>query len=128
MATWTNEELEGIGNAEELEIASIGLDDKLGKPTTIWVVRVGDDLFVRPVNGRNGAWFRGTQARGAGRIEAGGLKKDVSFVDERDAGINEQVDATYRTKYRRYAANIVNTVLTPKAREATLKLVPQRAA
>ena len=36
-----------------------------------------------------------------------------------------RIDAAYRTKYRRYAANIVNSILTPQARSAAVKLVPR---
>ncbi len=125
MTRWTSEELNKIGTAEELQIASIRRDDTLRKPVTIWVVRLGDDLYVRSVNGRNGTWFRGTQVRHEGRIQAGGLEKDVTFVEEPDPDINEQIDAAYRSKYRRYAASIVNSILTPQARSATIKLVPR---
>jgi len=51
MTTWTNEELDKIGNAEELRIASMRSDRTLRKPLIIWVVRVGDDLYVRSVTG-----------------------------------------------------------------------------
>ncbi|HEU5201932.1 MAG TPA: DUF2255 family protein [Nitrospira sp.] len=125
MTTWTSDELNKIGNAEELQIASLRSDDTLRKPVTIWVVRVGDDLYVRSVNGRNSAWFRGTEVRQEGHIRAGGVDKDVTFVDETDPSVNEQIDAVYRTKYRRYAANIINSTLTPEARSATIKLVPR---
>ena len=125
MTTWTSEELDKIGRAEELQIASLRRDGTLRNPVTIWVVRVGDDLYVRPVNGRNAAWFRGTQARREGHIRAGGVDKDVSFVEEAEPGINDQIDDAYRTKYHRYAASIVNSVLTPQARAATIKLVPR---
>jgi hypothetical protein len=122
--TWTSDELTRIGNAEELEIESLRSDGTLRKPTTIWVVRVGDDLYVRPVNGRSGAWYRGTQERHEGHIQAGGVDKDVTFVGA-DPAINDQIDAAYRAKYRRYAASIVNSVLTPKSQAATIKLVPR---
>jgi hypothetical protein len=124
MTPWTNDELNKIGNAEELQIASLRRDGTLRNPVTIWVVRVGDDLYVRSVNGRGSGWFRGTQARHEGHIRAGGVDKDVTFVDETDPDINEQIDAAYRTKYRRYAASIINSTLTPEARAATIKLVP----
>ena len=52
MAGWTSDELNKIGAAEELEIATVRSDGTLRKPVTIWVVRVGDDLYVRSVNGR----------------------------------------------------------------------------
>ena len=63
MTTWTSDELNKIGRAEELQIASLRRDGTLQKPVIIWVVRVGDDLYVRPIHGRTSAWFRGTQAR-----------------------------------------------------------------
>ena len=125
MTIWTSDELTKIGNAEELQIASLRRDGTLRNPVTIWVVRLGDNLYIRPVNGRTSAWFRGTQVRHEGHIRAGGVDKDVAFVEEADPGINGQIDDAYRTKYRRYAASIVNSVLSPKARSATIKLVPR---
>jgi hypothetical protein len=35
-----------------------------------WVVRLGDDLYIRSVNGRTGTWFRGAQDRHEARIQA----------------------------------------------------------
>jgi hypothetical protein len=124
MTTWTSDELKKIGTAEELEIASLRRNDTMRNPVTIWVVRLGDDLFVRSVNGRTSAWFCGTRVRHEGHIEAGGVAKDVTFVDA-DPGINDKLDAAYRTKYRRYAASIINSIVTPKARSTTMKVVPR---
>ncbi len=123
MAGWTSDELDRIGTADELQIASLRRDGTLRNPVTIWVVRVGDDLYVRSVNGRAGAWFRGAQVRHEGHIRAGGVDRDVTFVDA-DPALNDQLDAAYRAKYRRYAANIVGSIVTPQAREATIRLVP----
>lgn len=126
MATWSHDELNMIVAADELEFASLRSDGTLRKPVTIWVVRVGDDLYVRSVNGRTAAWYRGTQVRHEGQIRAGGVEKDVTFEDVgADAGLEAQIDTAYRAKYRRYAANIVNSVLTQQARAATLKLMPR---
>ena len=102
MSAWTSDELKKIGTAEELQIASLRADGTLRKPVIIWVVRLGDDLYVRSVNGRTSGWFRGVQTRHEGHIQAGGVEKDVTFVEETDSAINDQIDAAYRTKYRRY--------------------------
>lgn len=126
MTTWTSEELKKIGTAEELQIASVRSDGTLRKPVTIWVVRLGDDLYVRSVNGRTSAWFRGTQVRHEGHIHAGGIDKDVTFVDA-DPGIEGPLDSAYRTKYRRYEESIVSTIVSPEARSAAIKLVPRPA-
>jgi hypothetical protein len=55
MTVWTSDELSNIGAAEELEIASLRSDGTLRKPVTIWVVRLGEDLYVRSVRGRTSA-------------------------------------------------------------------------
>lgn len=127
MDTWTNEELNKIGTAEELRIATLRRDGTLRKPVIIWVVRLGDDLYVRCVNGREGAWFRGVLTRHEGCIWAGGVEKDVTFVEESDPEINEKIDEAYLTKYRRYP-QWVAPMVTPDVRAATIKLVPRLTA
>ncbi len=124
MTTWTSDELGKIGAAEELKIASLRQDGTLRKPVTIWVVRVGDNLYVRSVNGRNSAWFRGVQIRHEGHIRAGGVDKDVAFIEDADPGINEQIDAAYETKYSHYPPG-VRHIVSSDARAATIKLVPR---
>jgi len=125
MTTWTSDELKRVEAAEELRITVLRQDGTLRKPVIIWVVGVGDELYVRSVNGRNSAWFRGVQTRHAGQIQAGGVVKDVAFVEELDPAINDQIDAAYSTKYRRYAESIINHINGSEARAATIKLVPR---
>jgi hypothetical protein len=123
MTAWRSDELSTIEGADELDLASVRRDDTLRNPVTIWVVRHGDDLYIRSVNGRTATWFRGAQDRHEARIDAGDVEKDVLLVETDD--VNDEIDAAYRTKYRRYAASIVDTVVSPEARAATLKLVPR---
>jgi len=123
MTIWTSDELDKIGNAEELQLQSLRPDGTLRNPVTIWVVRVGDEIYVRAVYGRKSPWFRGVLTRHAGRIRAGGIEKDVSFVEENDPAINDQIDAAYLSKYRRYP-QYVAPMVTPLVKAATLKLVP----
>ncbi len=125
MSGWTNDELNKIGAAEELQIASLRSDGTRRKPVTIWVVRLGDDLYVRSYKGRTSAWFCGVQERHKGHIRAGGVDKEVTFVEEPAADINDRLDAAYRAKYHHYGANIVNSIISPEARAATIKLVPR---
>jgi len=124
MTKWTNDELNKIAAAEELQIASLRRDGTLRKPVIIWVVRVGNDLYVRSVNGRTSAWFRGVQIRHEGRILAGGVEKDVTFVEETDTDINDKVDAAYSAKYGRYP-QYVAPMITAEVRSTTIKLVPR---
>ena len=127
MPVWTSEELNKIGNAEELRIATMRKDGTLRNKVIIWVVRLDDDLYVRCANGRTGAWFRGLLTRHKGRIWADGVEKDVSFVEENDPEINAKIDETYLSKYQRYP-QWVAPMVTPKVKAATIKLVPQISA
>jgi hypothetical protein len=99
----------------------------LRRPVTVWVVRHGGDLYVRSGYGRAAAWFRGTQVRHEGHIKAGGVDKDVAFVDAGHS-LDGQIDAAYRNKYGRYGPQYVDLVVAPEARSTTIKLLPRRAS
>lgn len=125
MKTWTIDELDKIGKAEELEIASLRSDGTLRKSRTIWVVRVGDELYVRSVNGRGSDWFRGVLTRHEGRIEAGGVAKDTAFEEIGESPLHAQIDTAYRKKYSHYPKEYVDACVTPKAIAATVRLMPR---
>ncbi len=86
MTTWTSEELATADTTDQMQISSVRGDATLSSQRTIWMVREGQDLYVRSVNGP---------------------------------------DAAYRSKYRRYAKSIVDSINSPKARSTTLKLLPR---
>lgn len=125
MAGWTGSDLEKIGTAIHLQLATFKKDGTLRKPVTLWVVRVGDDLYVRSWRGPRGTWFHQAQWRPEGRIVAGGITKDVTFIDESgDEVLNNEIDVSYQSKYGRYSATYVDPMIAPQARATTLKLVP----
>jgi hypothetical protein len=124
MTDWTAEELAKIGGAEELKIASRRPDGSLRRFITIWVVRLGDDIYVRSAYGPDNPWFRRAVASGGGRIRAGGIERDVEFeVPGPEA--DEDLHAAYHAKYDRYGPKIVGTVVSPEAARSTLRLVPR---
>jgi hypothetical protein len=123
MTTWTDDELDKIGTSEELQIATRLPDGTLRKWVTIWVVRVGENLYIRSYNGSKGAWYRSALLRHAARIRAGGVEKDVSLIEVSDPDIIDRVDAAYRVKYGRYP-QFVTPMLTEDVRGTTLKLAP----
>lgn len=123
MTSWTSAELASIGDAEELEVASRRSDRTLRSFVTIWVVRSGDDLYVRSIKGRSGSWFRRALAAGEGRIRAGGVERDVAF-EEAGSEVHAAVTAAYHQKYDRYGPSVVGTVVSAESAMSTLRLVP----
>jgi hypothetical protein len=124
MATWNADELASIVAASELQIAARRPDGTLRKSVTIWVVRVGDALYVRSVRGSEGSWYRGSLERNQGRIEAGGVERDVDFVAAGHS-LDEEIDVAYREKYG-YPSSAVEHITSPEARKTTIKLVPTK--
>jgi len=55
--TWSTEDLEQIGRAEELQIATRRADGTLRRWVPIWVVCVGDQVYVRTWYRRDNGWF-----------------------------------------------------------------------
>ncbi|WP_213816932.1 DUF2255 family protein [Glaciihabitans sp. dw_435] len=120
MAKWTPDELDAVTGARELRVAGMRMDGTLRKGVIIWSVRVDDDIFIRSVDGPNASWFRGTQVRGEGRIQAGGVTRAVIFVPVDDN--KEQVDDAYRAKYG--TGSSVRAINAPKASATTMRLDP----
>lgn len=121
---WTADELSRVGGAEELKIASRRKDGTLRKYVTIWVVRSGDEIYVRSAYGSNNPWFVRARTSGTGRIRAGGVEKDVVFTDA-EASAQPDIDAAYHAKYDRYGPRIVGTVVGPQAAATTIRLEPR---
>jgi len=126
MGTWTSGELRQINDSDELEIAAMRSDGTLRRRRPIWVVRVGDDLYVRAAYGAASGWHRAARASGKARIWASGLEKEVA-VEDVDEDVFDGVDAAYRSKYSRYAS-IVDSITDAEHRASTLRLVPAQQA
>ena len=124
--SWTAAELDAVGTADELQIASVRPDGSLRPWVTIWTVRSGDDLYVRSAYGPETGWYRRARASGIGRIRAGGVERDVTFADA-DPDAHAGIDAAYEDKYGRYGKGIVNTVVGEQVHPLTIRLVPREA-
>jgi hypothetical protein len=90
----------------------------------VWSVRDHDAIYVRSVNGPDAAWYRGVQTRHTGHLTAGGLDRDVTFVeaDHTAAELDDTLDAAYRGKYG--SGGAVQRIISDRARRTTLRLVP----
>ncbi|MGH8988778.1 MAG: DUF2255 family protein, partial [Acidimicrobiales bacterium] len=81
MSKWSPQELRRTGAADEVDIAPVRADGTLRPFTTIWVVRVGNDLYVRSYRGLAGGWYRTVQRSHRARLRAAGAERDVALED-----------------------------------------------
>lgn len=123
-APWTTDELDRVSGADELHVSSYREDGSLRPFVTIWVVRVGEDLYVRSAYGPRNGWFRRALASGGGRVRAGGVERDVTFEQVGDE-VRDAVDAAYHAKYDRYGARIVGSVTGDDVGLTTIRLHPR---
>ncbi|HEY2520161.1 MAG TPA: DUF2255 family protein [Streptosporangiaceae bacterium] len=125
-AAWTPEQLERIGAAEELRIASRRPDGSLRRWVPIWVVAAGGQVYVRTWHRRTTGWFGQVLTEPRARVQVPGLEADV-VVEDVGAGPGElrsSVDEAYRGKYARYGHSTIGQMVNDSAAAATLRLMP----
>jgi hypothetical protein len=125
-AAWTDDQLRRVGGATELRLASRRGDGSLRPYVIMWVVNVGEELYVRSAYGPDNPWYRRAMASGRGRIRAGGVEADVMF-GQAPEDANAAIDDAYHAKYDTYGPRLVGTVVGPDAHRVTVRLVPDGA-
>ncbi len=127
MISWPQEELRKIAHADDLRIAPFREDGvTYGTPTWILSVAVDDALYVRDHNGQKSRLYQAAVQQKAGRIDAIGGLKEVTFesIDgPAQEPINVRIDDAYRTKYR--GSPYLNAMVGRRARAATVKIMPR---
>ena len=119
--TWHRDQLDRIAGSEELRITSARPDGTYRRWTPIWVVRVGDGLYIRSAGGAASDWYRHATQHNKARIRAGGIEADVTLQPVGDPALNAQVTAAYRAKYANQPGLAALFFKAP-ATEATLRL------
>jgi hypothetical protein len=107
-----------------VQIAPVRRNGELRQPTTIWLVRVGEDLYVRAAYGANKGWHGVARASGQAHLTAGSVERDVA-VQDADPAVLDAVDAAYRDKYGARYASIVKDINNAEKRATTLRLTPR---
>jgi hypothetical protein len=123
MTEWNPSQARAIAAPHEVRVATRRPDGTLRPPTTIWIVRDGERVFIRSTNGRDADWFRAAAATGAGQILAGPETYDVVFTEVTDDRELAAADSGYRDKYRQYAT-VVAHLEEDGPRSATLQVTP----
>ena len=124
---WTPEQLDPIDAADELEIAVRRDDGTLRRRLPIWVVRVGDAVYVRTWRRRETGWFGRVVSTRRARVRVPGVEADVAVEDVGDGPrtTRADVDAAYRAKYGRYGRSTLDSMVSDAAAASTLRLMPE---
>ena len=124
---WPQEDLDVFGGAGEVKVSSVRRDGSLSRQRTVWIVRVGDELYLRSVNGSEAAWYRSTRSVHQGSLEAHGIARDVTWVDvdsTENPDIDRAVDVEYARKYRG-STSAIKRINSPAARSTTMRVDPR---
>jgi hypothetical protein len=123
MGRWNSSDLDRIAETDEVRLATAADDGTLRTPVVMWVVRHGDDLYIRSYKGAAAKWFRGTQLSPHGRLFIGQREIDVTLelVGEVFAA---EIDAAYADKYGRYGQGFVDAMVSPEVQATTLRILP----
>jgi len=122
MADWAEAELDEISGTEELRISSPKQDGSMGRPVTIWVVRVGQGLYVRSADGPHSRWLSRADSAQSSTVAAGTVTREVTL--EQPAVREEEISEAYRQKYAISGAAWIANLLTPLASATTRALIP----
>ena len=91
----------------------------------IWMVRVGDDVFVRAAHGTATGWNRRAHEAGAGHVSVGSaIDRDATF-EPADRALDQAISDAYDAKYdRRYPRQYIDPVVSAASLPTTLRVIP----
>ncbi len=121
VATWTDAELQGLGDAYEVRVAGRHADGSSRTLTIVWHVVVDGNLYLRSVRGTEGQWYKGVVRHFEGFLSWGSTTRAVAYT--LDASHDDAIDAAYYAKYGRGAAS--DSITSAIARQTTLRVDPR---
>ena len=91
----------------------------------VWVVMIGERVFVRSWNDRPGGWYRAFRSEKTGTIKVDNQEIAVRAKPVRGAKLLDQMDVAYAEKYDTKAnLKYVKGFSTAKRRACSLELTP----
>jgi hypothetical protein len=99
---WSPGELDLFDRAQELRLGTVRADGSFRSFVTVWMVRVGADLYVRSGSGYGGvsAWFPRARDARSGIVRVEDQEWPASFTQlDPNAPVHPQIDAAYVRKY-----------------------------
>jgi len=117
--------LQRLERIREVRIETISLDGSTNHRTWIWIVKSGDEAFVRSERGVEGRWYREVRAQPDAmlHVEAEAIPVTVVLADDPDS--IRRVSDAFTAKYGHRAAGSTAAMLEPHTLETTLRVEPR---
>ncbi len=114
-----------LAQAQEIQIETRRRDANApAHRTTIWVVVVGDAVYVRSVRGVTGRWYQEIKANPVAAVHVDGQRIPVQAMPVTDDATIKQVSDAYRQKYRNDPSSLASMV-RDEILPTTLRVEPQ---
>jgi hypothetical protein len=113
--------LNQLNSREEIDIETQSATGRTHR-TTIWVVVVDNNVYIRSVRGRSGRWYREITANPQGAIYVDGRRLAVRAIPVTDPATIARVSNAYLQKYRH--SPFVNSMVREEILPTTLRLEP----
>ena len=108
-----------LNSIEEIDIETRSATGRTHR-TTIWVVVVDNNVYIRSVRGRSGRWYREITANPQGAIYIDGRRLSVRAIPITDPATIAHVSNAYLQKYRN--SPVVNSIMRQETLPTTLRL------
>jgi hypothetical protein len=119
------ETLQLLDETKEVRVETRRDEDAPAHRTTIWVVTVDGDVFVRSVRGERGRWYREVSANPSAALHVGDRRIPVRASPVTDEPTIGAVSDAYRSKYGRSSPGSTRAMVQPETLPTTLKLEPE---
>jgi hypothetical protein len=114
-----------LARIREIELETTSLDGTQTHRTIIWVVTVGDEVFVRSERGTAGRWYREARHTPNLILHAKDEAIPVTAVPAADPDSVSEVSDALAAKFSRVSAAWTAAMLQPHTLETTLRLDPR---
>lgn len=114
--------LDRLAKEEEIDVETRASRERPHR-TTIWVLVVGKDAYIRSYRGKKGIWYRQLRASPDAAIYLGKTRIPIHAIYVRSPRIIKQVSAEYLRKY--HGSQPARAMVKPFTLATTLRIVPR---
>ena len=102
----------------------VGIETRAGRQLPIWVVVVGEQVYIRSVRGIEGRWYQALLGGTDARLHAGASTWRIAAEQVADAGEIEAVSDAFRRKYEKRWPQPTAAMVRESVLSTTMRISP----